>query len=105
MRTVKHSSWSPDLDARLVQYPNFPTLELLDPVFNRTIPESSIPRLTEDSKTGVYKELALFELFLMDNSSNSRDRQVIRHFVCLLIEEALFRITYLQPTFYRNWFF
>ena len=83
MHIVKHSSRPPVLDARLVQSPNFPTLELLDPVFNQTIPESNIPRLTEDSKAVVYKELALFVLFLRDNSSNSRDRQVIWLFVCV----------------------
>ena len=32
---------------------------------------------TEEGKAGIYKELALFELFLRDSSRNSRDRQVI----------------------------
>ena len=53
----------------------------LDPVFNRTIPESSTPRLKQKKVAGVYKELALFEQFLRDNSRNSRDRQVIWLFV------------------------
>ena len=40
---------------------------------------------TGKGKTGVYKELALLELFLRDNSRNSRDRQVIWLFVCVFI--------------------
>ena len=42
-------------DARLVQYPSFPTVEALSsPVFNMTIPESSAPVETEEGKAGVY---------------------------------------------------
>ena len=44
----------------------------LDPVFNRTIPESSAPRLKQKKVRRVCKELALFELFLRENSRNSR---------------------------------
>ena len=54
-------------DARLVQYPSFPTVESLSsPVFNMTIPESSAPRLKQKKvRLGfIAKELALFELFL-----------------------------------------
>ena len=68
-------------DARLVQYPSFPTVEALSsPVFNLTIgiPESSAPRLKQKKvRLGfIAKELALFELFLRNNSRNSRDGQV-----------------------------
>ena len=42
----------------------------------------------------IAKELALFELFLWNNSPNSRGRQVFwLLFVCLSMEEALFGIT------------
>ena len=54
-------------DARLVQYPSFPTVEALSsPVLNTTIPESSAPRLKQKKvRLGfIAKELALFELFL-----------------------------------------
>ena len=54
-------------DARLVQYPSFPTVESLSSlVFNMTIPESSAPRLKQKKvRMGfIAKELALFELFL-----------------------------------------
>ena len=64
--------------ARLVQ-PSFPTVEALSsPVFNLTIPESSAPRLKQKKvRLGfIAKELALFELFLWNNSRNSRDGQV-----------------------------
>ena len=62
----------------MVQSPNFPMMKpYLDPDFNRTIPES------REGKAGVYKELALFELFLRDSSRNSRNRQVIWLFVCV----------------------
>ena len=58
---------------------------------------------TEEGKAGVYKELALFELFLRDNSRNSRDRQVIWLFcVCLSMEEALFRITITSANFLQK---
>ena len=53
-------------DARLVQYPSFPMVEALSsPVFSRTIPESSAPRLKQKKvRLGfIAKELALFELF------------------------------------------
>ena len=66
-------------DARLVQYPSFPTVEALSsPVFNRTIPESSVPGSKQKKvRLGfIAKELALFELLLRNNSRNSRDRQV-----------------------------
>ena len=62
-------------NARLVRYPSFPTVEALSsPVFNRTIPESSAPRLKQKKvRLGfIAKELALFELFLRNNW----DRQV-----------------------------
>ena len=54
-------------DARLVQYPSFPTVEALSsPVFNMTIPESSAPRLKQKKvRLGfIAKELALLKLFL-----------------------------------------
>ena len=73
-------------DARLVQYPSFPTVEALSsPVFNMTIPESSAPRLKQKKvRLGfIAKELALFELFLRNNSRNSRDRQVFGFFWCV----------------------
>ena len=91
------------LDARLVQYPSFPTVEALSsPVFNLTIPESSAPRLKQKKvRLGfIAKELALFELFLRNNSRNSRDGQVFWLFlVCLSMEEALFRITITSQLF------
>ena len=92
-------------DARLVQYPSFPTVEAL--VFNMTIPESSAPRLKQKKvRLGfIAKELALFELFIRNNSRNSRDRQVFWLFlVCLSMEEALFRITITSANFLQNWF-
>ena len=49
----------------------------LDPVSNLTIPESSAAVETEACKSGVYKELELLELFLRNNSRNSKDRQVL----------------------------
>ena len=69
-------------DARLVQSPSFRAVKALsrNPVSNLTIPESSAPRLKQ-KVSGVYKELALFELFLSNNSRNSRDRQVFWLFV------------------------
>ena len=78
-------------DARLVRYPSFPTVEALSsPVFNMTIPdESSAPRLKQKKvRLGfIAKELALFELFLRNNSRNSRDRKVFWLFlVCLSME-------------------
>ena len=94
-------------DARLVQYPSFPTVEALSsPVFNMTTPESSAPRLKQKVRLGfIAKELALFELFLRNNSHNSRDRQVFWLFlVCLSMEEALFRITITSANFLQNWF-
>ena len=96
-------------DARLVQYPSFPTVEApSSPVFNMTIPESSAPRLKQKKvRLGfIAKELALFELFLRNNSRNSRDRQVFWLFflVCLSMEEALFRITITSANFLQNWF-
>ena len=95
-------------DARLVQYPSFPTVEALSsPVFNMTIPESSAPRLKQKKvRLGfIAKELALFELFLRNNSRNSRDRQVFWLFlVCLSMEEALFRTTITSANFLQNWF-
>ena len=94
-------------DARLVQYPSFPTVEALSPVFNMTIPEPSAPRLKQKKvRLGfIAKELALFELFLRNNSRNSRDRQVFWLFlVCLSMEEALFRITITSANFLQNWF-
>ena len=90
-------------DARLVQYPSFPTVEALSsPVFNMVIPESSAPRLKQKVRLGfIVKELALFELFLRNNSRNSRDRQVFWLFlVCLSMEEALFRITITSANFF-----
>ena len=95
-------------DARLVQYPSFPTVEALSsPVLNMTNPESSAPRLKQKKvRLGfIAKELALFELFLRNNSRNSRDRQVFWLFlVCLSMEEALFRITITSANFLQNWF-
>ena len=94
--------------ARLVQYPSFPMVEALSsPVFNRTIPESSAPRLKQKKvRLGfIAKELALFELFLRNNSRNSRDRQLFWLFlVCLSMEEALYRITTTSANFLQNWF-
>ena len=55
----------------------------------------------------IAKELALFELFLRNNSRNSRDRQVFWLFlVCLSMEEALFRITITSANFFTElvWF-
>ena len=50
-------------------------------------------------------ELALFELFLRNNSRNSRDRQVFWLFLVFLsMEEALFRITITSANFLQNWF-
>ena len=66
-------------DARLVQSPSFPMVEALySPVFNWTIPESSAPWLKQKKvRLGfIAKELALFEVFLRNNSQNSRNRQV-----------------------------
>ena len=94
-------------DVRLVQYPSFPTVEALSsPVFNMIIPESSAPMLKQKVRLGfIAKELALFELFLRNNSRNSRDRQVFWLFlVCLSMEEALFRITITSANFLQNWF-
>ena len=74
-------------DARLVQSPSFPMVEALSsPVFNWTIPESSALRLKQKKvRLGlIAKELALFELFLKNNSRNSRDRQVFWLF-CVFI--------------------
>ena len=92
-------------DARLVQYPSFPTVEALSsPVLNMTIPESSAPRLKQKKvRLGfIAKELALFELFLRNNSRNSRDRQVFWLFlVCLSVED---RITITSANFLQNWF-
>ena len=77
-RTVKHSSLPPDLGRS-----TGPMSKLSDGgspfyirLFNQTIPKSSQrPEVeTEEGKAGVYKELALFELFLRNNSHNSRDR-------------------------------
>ena len=93
-------------DARLVQYPSFPMVEALSsPVFNMTIPESSAPSLKQKKvRLGfIAKELALFELFLMNNSRNSRDRQVFWLFlVYVSMEEALFRITITSANFLQN---
>ena len=72
-------------DARLVQYPSFPTVEALSsPVFNT---ESSAPRLKQKKvRLGfIAKELALFELFLRNNSCNSRERQVFWPFFGVFI--------------------
>ena len=94
-------------DARLVLYPSFPTVETLSsPVFNLTIPESSASRLKQKKvRLGfIAKELAL-ELFLRNNSRNSRDGQVFWLFlVCLSMEEALFRITITSANFLQNCF-
>ena len=92
-------------NARLVQYPSFPMVEALSsPVFNMTIPESSAPRLKQKKvRLGfIAKELALFELFLRNNSRNSRDGWLF--LVCLSMEEALFRITITSANFLQNWF-
>ena len=73
-------------DARLVQYPSFPTVEALSsPVFNMTIPESSAPSLKQKKvRLGfIAKELALFELFLRNNSHNSRDIKYFGFFWCV----------------------
>ena len=54
-------------DARLVQYPSFPTVEALSsPVFNMTIPESSAPSLKQKKvRLGfIAKELACLSCFL-----------------------------------------
>ena len=75
-------------DARLVPYPSFPTVEALSsPVFNLTIPESSAPRLKQKKvRLGfIAKELALFELFLWNNSRNSRDGKIFWHFFGVFI--------------------
>ena len=75
---------------------------LSSPVFNLTIPELSAPRLKQKKvRLGfIAKELALFELFLRNNSHNSRDGQVFWLFlVCLSMEEALFRITITSQLF------
>ena len=90
-----------------IQYPSFPMVEALSsPVFNMTIPESSAPRLKQKKvRLGlIAKELALFELFLRNNSRNSRDRQFWLFLVCLSMEEALFRITATSANFLQNWF-
>ena len=74
-------------DARLVQYPSFPTVEALSsPVFNMTIPESSAPRLKQKKvRLGfIAKELALFELFLRNNSQQ-QGRASILAFFCVFI--------------------
>ena len=66
-------------DARLVQSPSFSTVKAPSSrVFNRTIPELSVPRLKQKKvRMGfIAKELVVFELFLKNNSHNSRDRQV-----------------------------
>ena len=93
-------------DGQLVQSPSFPMVEALSsPVFNQTIPESSAPRLKQKKVRlwFIAKELALFELFLRNNSRNSRDRQVFWLFlVCLSMEEALFRITITSANFLQN---
>ena len=80
---------------------------LASPVFNMTIPESSAPRLKQKKvRVGfIAKELALFELFLRNNSRNSRGRQVFWLFGgCLSMEEALFRTTITSANFLQNWF-
>ena len=88
--------------------PSFPSVEALSsPVFNQTIHESSALKLKQKKVRLGFKakELALFELFLRNNSCNSRDRQVFRLFlVCLSMEEALFRITITSANFLQNWF-
>ena len=68
-------------DARLVQYPSFPTVEALSsPVFNMTIPIER-PEKQKKVRLGfIAKELALFELFLRNNSRNRSDRQVFGFF-------------------------
>ena len=72
-------------DARLVQYPSFPTVEALSsPIFNMIIPESSAPRLKQKVRLGfIAKELALFELSLRNNSRNSRDSKYFGFFLCV----------------------
>ena len=70
--------------SRLVQSPSFPMEEALSsPVFNWTIPESNAQWLKQEKvrMRFIAKELALFELFLRNNSRNSRDRQVFRLFL------------------------
>ena len=83
---------SPGLDALLVQSPNFPTLEALP--ISSFLPDYSLiehPEVeTEEGKAGVYKELALFELFLRDSSRNSRNRQVVRLFCVYLSWRKLY---------------
>ena len=55
-------------DARLVQYPSFPMVEALScPVFNRTIPESSAPRLKQ--KKVRLEFIANFGVFINGGSS------------------------------------
>ena len=57
----------------------------ISPVFNLIIPESSAPRLKQKLvRLGfIAKELALFELFLRNNSRNSRDWQIFGFFWCV----------------------
>ena len=72
-------------DARLVQYPSFPTVEALSsPVFNMTIPESSAPKLKQKKvRLGfIAKELALFEL---EQLSQQQGRASILAFFCVFI--------------------
>ena len=95
--TIKHSSLPPISDARLFQSPSLPMEETLSsPVFNWTLPVLSAQRLNQKKvRLGfIAKELALFEVFLGNNSHNSWDMQVFWLFkVCLSMEEALLQIT------------
>ena len=75
-------------DARLVQYPSFPTVTTLSgPVFNLTIPESSAPRLKQKKvRLGfIAKELALFELFSLEQLSQQQGRASILAFFGVFI--------------------
>ena len=72
-------------DARLVQYPSFPMVEALSsPVFSRTIPESSAPRLKQKVRLGfIAKELALFELFLRTTLATAGTGKYFGYFWCV----------------------
>ena len=92
------ASWSRTLDWSSIQAFRRWKPYLVQFLTGLAIPESSAPWLKQEKVRlrFIAKELALFELFLRNNSRNSRDRQV---FWCLSMEEALFRITITSANF------